>query len=86
MGTFRRFHFILAKASKNPFFEVIVEAVMDTTRFVVNERTVSHQRLKSHFVLHRELYEAMKSKDLTLVLKTMDEHGVIIENNWPSGE
>ncbi|HVN97540.1 MAG TPA: GntR family transcriptional regulator [Syntrophorhabdaceae bacterium] len=82
--TFRRFHFVIAKATKNPFFEVIVQAIMGATRFVINEQTISHRRLKSHLILHKELYEALKSKDLSLVLRTMAEHEAIVENNYPS--
>jgi GntR family transcriptional repressor for pyruvate dehydrogenase complex len=68
------FHRLMARASKNPVFEVVVDAILFVIRGILMRNaptvTMSQRAVESH----RLFVEAMMNKDVELARKVMLEH------------
>lgn len=68
------FHLLLAKASKNPLFEKIIESIMNVTKsFLLSVKPDIHH-INRVMNYHKEIYEAIKEKNLPLAKEIMEEH------------
>ncbi|MCJ7704064.1 MAG: FadR family transcriptional regulator [Desulfobacterales bacterium] len=68
------FHLLLAKASKNPLFEMMIESIMNVTKsFLLSVKPDIHyiNRVMNY---HKEILEAIKEKNLPLAKEKMEEH------------
>ncbi len=75
------FHLLLAKASKNHLFEMIIESIMNVTKsFLLLVKPNVHYitRVMNY---HKEIFEAIKEKNLPLAKEKMREHILDINRN-----
>lgn len=70
------FHLLIARATKNPVFEIILKVLINVTVRVFNIQAgspdISH--LKKHVLSHRDIYKAIKSGNLKSAIEKMEEH------------
>ena len=68
------FHMLLAKLSKNPLFEMMIEAILNVAKsfllMMKPDVKYSMKVLKSH----KQIYKAIKGKNLEVAKRKMEEH------------
>ena len=72
------FHVILARATKNPLFEMIVESFLTVMGTFLDDPPILPENFYGHTQHHREIYEAVKNKDLRLAERLLEAHSVWI--------
>lgn len=70
------FHVTLARATKNPLFEMIVEALLTVMKAFLDDLQIVEENFRDHIQQHKEIYEAVKNKDLRLAERLVEEHAV----------
>jgi GntR family transcriptional regulator, transcriptional repressor for pyruvate dehydrogenase complex len=68
------FHVIIARATRNPVFEIILKVLMNVTVKVINLQLTNIERLKRHLSFHKAIYSAIKDHDLDRAIKKTEEH------------
>jgi GntR family transcriptional regulator, transcriptional repressor for pyruvate dehydrogenase complex len=64
--TYADFHLILARATKNPVYEIIMDCLMRVSHGVITQQMIPSDRFKDHLEFHKNLYNALKYKDATI--------------------
>jgi GntR family transcriptional repressor for pyruvate dehydrogenase complex len=64
--TYADFHLILARATMNPVYEIIMDCLMSVSHGVMTQQMIPSERFKDHLEFHKNLYEALKYKDATI--------------------
>ena len=80
--TLTNFHIMLAHATKNPVFPIVLRALMDVTRRVIRVRTISVDRLKKHISFYRSVHQALKSRDFAVALQKLNEHMIAVKEQY----
>jgi GntR family transcriptional regulator, transcriptional repressor for pyruvate dehydrogenase complex len=80
--TYINFHRAMAKATKNPVFDIIVECLMMVTHTVFDNEIMPSEGFKNHLKYHRALYEALKDRDITRARQILDDHGERIKAHF----
>jgi GntR family transcriptional regulator, transcriptional repressor for pyruvate dehydrogenase complex len=78
--TLTNFHIMLAQATKNPVFPIILRVLMNVTVKVLKPGRLNMKRLERHASYHRTIYEALKRRDLGAALKTIEAHMMEVAN------
>lgn len=82
-------HQLFAAATHNPFFVRVMELVSCARKKgdwgVLKQRTYTKQRHRQYMAQHRQIVEALKSRDLPLSKKLMTEHLLTIRENLFGG-
>lgn len=68
------FHFLLARATKNPVFEMIARSVMEIVSHFLSELTPDMAYIKKVTEYHKEIFCALKERDLIRARSKMEEH------------
>jgi len=68
------FHLLLAKASKNTLFEMIIGSIMEVTKNFLQSVKPEKEYINRVLVYHKEIYMAIKEKDLLIAKEKMREH------------
>jgi DNA-binding FadR family transcriptional regulator len=68
------FHLLLAKASKNPLFEIIVESIMEVMNSFLISMNPGKKYIKRILDHHKEIYEALRERNLKKAKEKMEEH------------
>lgn len=68
------FHSILARATLNPLFEAIVEALSKVLRNFLNHPPLVPKYFRDHIIYHRAVYEAIKEGNLSKAERNLGEH------------
>jgi GntR family transcriptional repressor for pyruvate dehydrogenase complex len=68
------FHKILAKASKNPVFVIVMEAVMAFGTEWLSRSNISIEKSRKAFEEHKRIIDAIVAKDSELATKLMEYH------------
>jgi len=74
--TLTEFHMLLAEASKNPIFPIVLRVLLEMTMRVMRPAKVKAQRLREHVASHRVMVNALRDNDLTAALHAMEQHMV----------
>jgi GntR family transcriptional repressor for pyruvate dehydrogenase complex len=64
--TYADFHLILARATMNPVYEIIMDCLMRVSHGVMTQQMIPSERFKDHLEFHKNLYDALKYKDPTI--------------------
>jgi GntR family transcriptional regulator, transcriptional repressor for pyruvate dehydrogenase complex len=83
--TYADFHLILARATKNPVFEIIVDCLMNVSHSVVHQKSIPSERFEKHLEFHKAIYNLLKNKNSTLARKTFEELRKKAENHFFHG-
>jgi GntR family transcriptional regulator, transcriptional repressor for pyruvate dehydrogenase complex len=77
-----KFHLVLARATKNPVFEILLKVLVSVTAKVLDLKLTDMERLKKHFSSHKAIYQAIKSHDLDMATEAMEKHMLDIEYQY----
>jgi GntR family transcriptional regulator, transcriptional repressor for pyruvate dehydrogenase complex len=69
-----KFHLVLARATKNPVFEILLKILGNVTIKVLDLKLTDMERLKKHLSSHKAIYKAIKNHDLDMAIKAMEKH------------
>lgn len=69
-----KFHLVLARATRNPVFEILLTVLVNVTIKVLDLKMTNMERLKKHLSSHKAIYKAIKNRDLDLAIKAMEKH------------
>ncbi|HEX2966633.1 MAG TPA: GntR family transcriptional regulator [Syntrophorhabdaceae bacterium] len=72
--TITKFHMMLADATHNTVFPVLLSVLVDVTGRTFNVHELSRSRLKTHIEFYRAVHRALMDKDLAAALKALNEH------------
>jgi DNA-binding FadR family transcriptional regulator len=73
---------MLAHATKNAVFPIVLRALMDVTRRVIRVRTISVDRLKKHISFYRSVHQALENRDFAVALKKLNEHMIAVKEQY----
>jgi GntR family transcriptional repressor for pyruvate dehydrogenase complex len=76
------FHVIIARATKNPVFEIILKVLMNVTVKVLNLKLTDVERLKKHLSFHKTIYKAIKSRDLECAMEETEKHMLEVAHQY----
>jgi GntR family transcriptional repressor for pyruvate dehydrogenase complex len=76
------FHVLLAKASKNPIFEMIEESVMSLVSYFLKQLKTDTAYSARVLNYHKEIFEAIKAKDLAVAREKMEEHLIDVNSKF----
>jgi DNA-binding FadR family transcriptional regulator len=82
--TLTGFHMLLANATGNPIYPIILKVLLEMTRRVVHLSTVHRDRLRTHAISHRRVVNALKERDLEAALRAMEEHMMEVGSRYAS--
>jgi GntR family transcriptional regulator, transcriptional repressor for pyruvate dehydrogenase complex len=68
------FHITLARTTRNPLYEILLDVLMNVTSKVINTKWIDIERLKKHMIFHKAILQGLKDHDLDMALKKMEEH------------
>jgi GntR family transcriptional repressor for pyruvate dehydrogenase complex len=80
--TYADFHLILARATRNPVYEIIMDCLMRVSHGVVTQQMIPSERFKNHFAFHKHLYNALKNKDITIAGPHFEEYRKAIKRHF----
>jgi GntR family transcriptional repressor for pyruvate dehydrogenase complex len=76
------FHLILARATRNPVYEIIMDCLMRVSHGVVTQQMIPSERFKNHLAFHKHLYDALESKDSTITGPHFEEYKQAIKRHF----
>jgi GntR family transcriptional repressor for pyruvate dehydrogenase complex len=68
------FHLLIARAAKNPLFEMIIQSVLDIVLGYLTKFHPDEQYLRNNLESHRTIYSALKTKDFERARHCLREH------------
>lgn len=71
-----QFHLVIARATQNPLYEMILESLMQVNRTFLTDLSIRQEFLEAHIRDHKAIYEAVKGKDLRLAERRIEEHNL----------
>jgi DNA-binding FadR family transcriptional regulator len=77
-----KFHLLLAKASRNPIFEMIEESVMSLVSYFLKQLKTDTEYSARVLNYHKEIYEAIREKDVTVAKQKMEEHLIDVNSKF----
>ena len=80
------FHLVLARATRNPLFEMIIGSFMTVLRAFLDDPPLVPEYFRDHPKHHRGIYEAMKDKNLRLAKRRLEAHSVWIGKTLSVGD
>jgi GntR family transcriptional regulator, transcriptional repressor for pyruvate dehydrogenase complex len=83
--TLTDFHMLLAEATGNPIFPIILKVLLEMTMRVMKPATVGIDRLEEHVVSHREVVTALKNGDLAGALHALEKHMIGVSRRHVAG-
>jgi len=75
-----KFHKLIAKAARNPILEMLSESMLEVASQVITDLHPSLDVLKHVVNRHREVFEAVKSRDGDLAFSVMSNHIIDVRN------
>jgi GntR family transcriptional regulator, transcriptional repressor for pyruvate dehydrogenase complex len=84
--TLTDFHLLLAQATDNPIFPIILKVLLEMTKRVMTPATVDINRLREHAVSHRAVVIALRRGDLNEALHAMEHHMLTVRNRRVIGK
>ncbi len=76
------FHLVLARATRNPVFEILLKVLMNVTVKVIDRKLTDMERLKKHLAFHKAIYKAVRERDLDAAIAKMEEHMLDVANQY----
>ena len=76
------FHLLLARAARNPLYEVMIESIMNVMRSFVFSAKPEEGYINRVLNHHKEIYKAVKAKDLSMAKQKMQDHFVDIKRKY----
>jgi GntR family transcriptional repressor for pyruvate dehydrogenase complex len=71
-----QFHLVLARATRNPLFVMILESLMNVVHTFLGNLTLVPKFLHEHVNDHRRIFEAVRNRDLRLAERLLEQHSL----------
>jgi DNA-binding FadR family transcriptional regulator len=84
--TLTDFHMLLAEATNNPIFPIILKVLLEMTKRVMTPAKVGIDRLREHVVAHRAVVTALRRGDLNAAQYAMKDHMIVVSHRGVAGE
>ena len=84
--TYADFHLILARATKNPVYEIIMDCLMRVSHGVMTKQMIPSERFKDHLEFHKNLYDALRYKDATIAGPHFKEYRQAVKQHFTPTE
>jgi GntR family transcriptional regulator, transcriptional repressor for pyruvate dehydrogenase complex len=78
--TLTDFHMLLAEATNNPIFPIILKVLLEMTKRVMTPAKVGIDRLREHVISHRAVVTALRRGDLNAAHHAMKDHMIVVSN------
>jgi DNA-binding FadR family transcriptional regulator len=75
-----KFHKLIARAARNPILEMLSESMLEVASQVITDLHPSLDVLKHVVSRHREVFEAVKSRNADLAFSVMSNHIIDVRN------
>jgi DNA-binding FadR family transcriptional regulator len=75
------FHLLIAKASNNPVFEILIGSLMNLGIHILAKGGNRSEFMSQHFKQHREILEAIRDRNLEKAKKALKNHILNISRN-----
>lgn len=79
-----KFHLLLAKSTKNPVFEVILEPIMNIVFSFLREVERPKEYIYRVLNSHKKIYKAVEERDITVAKEKMEEHLLDVNSQFSS--
>jgi DNA-binding FadR family transcriptional regulator len=76
------FHLLLAKMTKNRFFELILESIMKIVILFLQEYDRPKEYINGVMGSHKEIYKAIEERNMTLAKEKMEQHLLDVKNQF----
>jgi GntR family transcriptional repressor for pyruvate dehydrogenase complex len=73
---FAKFHALIARSTRNPFFELIEEVFSTVLKTFLNNAPLVPENFHGHIKDHRAIYEAIEKRDIRLAERLLEDHGL----------
>ena len=80
--TYADFHLILARGTKNPVYEIIMDCLLRVSHGVMTQQMIPSDRFKEHLEFHKNLYNALKYKDATIAGPHFKEYRQAVKRHF----
>ena len=70
------FHLIMARATKSPLLELIMESLMKANYQFLTKAPPSPEQMRRHLSYHRSIYEAFRERNLQRAKEELDRHNL----------
>jgi GntR family transcriptional repressor for pyruvate dehydrogenase complex len=77
------FHLLLARFSKNPLFQMIAESIMNVMESFLLSLRPNKEYGKKVLNYHKEIYEAIREKNLIVAQKKLEDHILNVNRKLP---
>ena len=77
--TIVKFHMMLAEATHNAVFPILLRVLIDVTDRVFKARTISRSRLRTHIEFYRSIQRTIIDGDLPAALQVLNKHMVEVK-------
>ena len=75
------FHLILARATNNPLYEMILKALMDVVEVFIDNVPPIYEFFEEHIRDHKAVFEAIQNHDLRVAERQLESHGFWVEKS-----
>jgi len=82
--TYADFHLILARATKNPVYEIIMDCLMRVSHGVITKQMIPSNGFTNHLEFHKNLYDALKYKDPSIAGPHFKEYKRAVKYHFTS--
>lgn len=79
------FHVLLAKISKNPLYEMIIESLMSAAKPFIQSKRPEAEYSKKVLMHHKEIYQAIKDRNLPMAKDKLHDHFYDVEEKYLKG-
>lgn len=71
-----QFHLVIARATKNPLFEMLEDSLLKVMRAFMRDGAYDFEFDEQHLKAHKALVEALRERNLPRALECLEAHGV----------
>jgi DNA-binding FadR family transcriptional regulator len=83
---FARFHALIARSTRNPFFELIEEVFAAVLKTFLSNSPLVPEKFHGHIKDHRAIYEAIEKRDIRLAERLLEDHGLWVGKTLSFGK
>ncbi|MBN2469012.1 MAG: FadR family transcriptional regulator [Deltaproteobacteria bacterium] len=76
------FHFIVARATRNPLYELVMESLMKATNKFMPESAPPLQHHQHHLKCHKAIYQALRERNVSSAKKRLDSHNRALKRRF----
>jgi len=76
------FHLTIARATKNPLLELIIESLIKSTQHFLGKKHLPFDSLEQHIGHHKAIYGAIKEKKVLLAKQILKRHSLRIQQDF----